>query len=129
MITGGLIIQHNIVTHGNAHEVVAAGGGQQNGKVFQVVLIGFHVVGIADVNTHGNTGQFTHEMVFQTGTGDLFASGLVAAIYAERPLTQAVEFAGRLVADAMRITPDQPDYRLRGVSFETVLSDVTDLIR
>ena len=29
----------------------------------------------------------------------------------------------------MRITPDQPDYRLRGVSFETVLSDVTDLIR
>ena len=63
------------------------------------------------------------------GTGDLFASGLVAAIYAERPLTQAVEFAGRLVADAMRITPDQPDYRLRGVSFETVLSDVTDLIR
>ena len=63
------------------------------------------------------------------GTGDLFASGLVAAIYAERPLTQAVEFAGRLVADAMRITPDQPDYRLRGVSFETVLSDVTDLLR
>ena len=63
------------------------------------------------------------------GTGDLFASGLVAAIYAERPLTQAVEFADRLVADAMRITPDQPDYRLRGVSFETVLSDVTDLLR
>ncbi len=63
------------------------------------------------------------------GTGDLFASGLVAAIYAERPLTQAVEFAGRLVTDAMRITPDQPDYRLRGVSFETVLSDVTDLLR
>ena len=63
------------------------------------------------------------------GTGDLFASGLVAAIYAERPLTQAVEFAGRLVADAMRITPDQPDYQLRGVSFETVLSDVTDLVR
>ena len=63
------------------------------------------------------------------GTGDLFASGLVAAIYAERSLTQAVEFAGRLVTDAMRITPDQPDYRLRGVSFETVLSDVTDLLR
>lgn len=62
------------------------------------------------------------------GTGDLFASGLTAAIYAGLSLYEAVEFACKLVRDAMRITPDQPDYQLRGVSFESVLGDVTALL-
>lgn len=63
------------------------------------------------------------------GTGDLFASGLTAAIYTGRSLYEAVEFAGKLVRDAMTITPDQPDYQVRGVSFESVLGDVTELLR
>ena len=29
----------------------------------------------------------------------------------------------------MTITPDQPDYQVRGVSFESVLGDVTELLR
>ena len=62
------------------------------------------------------------------GTGDLFASGLTAAIYAGRGLRAAVEFAGTLVRDAMAITRDQPNYELRGVSFESVLGDVTALL-
>ena len=62
------------------------------------------------------------------GTGDLFASGLTAAIYAGESLLSAVEFAGSLVRHAMEITPEQPDYQVRGVSFESVLGDVTALL-
>ena len=62
------------------------------------------------------------------GTGDLFASGLTAAIFCGRNLRVAVEFAGTLVRDAMAITRDQPNYELRGVSFESVLGDVTALL-
>ena len=62
------------------------------------------------------------------GTGDLFASGLTAAIFAGRSLHDAVKFACSLVVDAMRITPEQPDYEVRGVSFESVLGDVTALL-
>ena len=63
------------------------------------------------------------------GTGDLFASGLTAAIYTGRSLLDAVEFAGTLVRDAMSVTRDQPDYETRGVSFESVLGDVTALLK
>lgn len=62
------------------------------------------------------------------GTGDLFASGLTAAIYAGESLLSSVEFAGSLVRHAMEITPEQPDYQVRGVSFESVLGDVTALL-
>lgn len=62
------------------------------------------------------------------GTGDLFASGLTAAIFAGRSLAESVEFAGTLVRDAMRITREQPDFEVRGVSFETVLGEVTALL-
>lgn len=62
------------------------------------------------------------------GTGDLFASGLTAAIFAGKPLLESVRFAGTLVRDAMAITPDQPDHEVRGVSFESVLGEVTALI-
>lgn len=62
------------------------------------------------------------------GTGDLFASGLTAAIFCGRNLRAAVGFAGTLVRDAMAITRDQPNYELRGVSFESVLGDVTALL-
>ena len=62
------------------------------------------------------------------GTGDLFASGLCAAVYAGESLSASVEFACALVRHAMQITPDQPDYQVRGVSFESVLGDVTALL-
>ena len=62
------------------------------------------------------------------GTGDLFASGLVAAVYAGENLLSSVRFASELVRHAMQITPEQPDYEVRGVSFESVLGDVTALL-
>ena len=62
------------------------------------------------------------------GTGDLFASSLTAAIYAGRDLRRAVEFAGDLVRDAMRITREQPDFEVRGVSFEPTLGKIAGLL-
>ena len=63
------------------------------------------------------------------GTGDLYASALLAALMAGDSLLQGVEFASRLVRDAMRVTSEQPDYEVRGVSFETVLGEITQLVR
>lgn len=62
------------------------------------------------------------------GTGDLYASGLLAAVMAGRSLLESVEFASTLVRDAMRITSKQPDFEVRGVSFESVLGEVTRLL-
>lgn len=62
------------------------------------------------------------------GTGDLFASVLTAAVYTGRSLREAVEFAGELVREAMRITREQPDFEMRGVSFEPTLGKVAALL-
>ena len=63
------------------------------------------------------------------GTGDLFASSLTAALFAGRPLDAAVLFASEFVRDVMRVTIEQPDFEMRGVSFETSLDKVTELLR
>lgn len=62
------------------------------------------------------------------GTGDLFASALAAAIYTGRTTRDAVDFAGEFVRDAMRVTLEQPDFEMRGVSFEPVLGKITALL-
>lgn len=62
------------------------------------------------------------------GTGDLYASALLAAIMAGRSLYDAVDFAGTFVRDAMRITGEQPDFEVRGVSFESQLGKVAALL-
>lgn len=63
------------------------------------------------------------------GTGDLFASSLTAAVMAGRGLVEATRFAGEFVRECMEITRHQPEYQMRGVSFETRLSRITDLLR
>lgn len=62
------------------------------------------------------------------GTGDLYASALLAAIMCGKSLYDSVVFAGEEVSEAMRITCKQPDYELRGVSFETTLGKVAALL-
>lgn len=62
------------------------------------------------------------------GTGDLYASSLLAAIMAGKSLFDAVDFAGGFVRDAMRITCKQPDFEVRGVSFESELGKVAALL-
>ncbi|MBS5451049.1 MAG: bifunctional hydroxymethylpyrimidine kinase/phosphomethylpyrimidine kinase [Coriobacteriia bacterium] len=63
------------------------------------------------------------------GTGDLYASGLTAAVMAGRGLVEAARFAGEFVRDAMEITRYQPNYEMRGVSFEPVLGEVAALLK
>lgn len=63
------------------------------------------------------------------GTGDLYASGLLAAIMNGSSLYDAVKFAGEFVHDAMVETRKQPDFEMRGVSFESVLGEVTALVK
>ena len=62
------------------------------------------------------------------GTGDLYASALLAAVMAVRSLYDAVDFAGTFVRDAMRVTCLQPDFEVRGVSFESKLGEVAALL-
>lgn len=63
------------------------------------------------------------------GTGDLYASCLLAAIMAGRSLVEAVTFAGAFVHDAMKISAKQPAFKDRGVSFEPLLGRVCTLLQ
>lgn len=62
------------------------------------------------------------------GTGDVYASCVLAAIMAGRSLVEAVAFAGEFVHDAMIVSADQPEFEDRGVSFEPLLGKVADLL-
>ena len=85
---------------------------------------------IASAEDNGAVEEVTSELLpyMLHGTGDLFASGLTAAIYAGRDVRDAVDFAGELVRDAMKVTREQPDYEVRGVSFEPTLGKVAALL-
>ncbi|EOS50157.1 bifunctional hydroxymethylpyrimidine kinase/phosphomethylpyrimidine kinase [Adlercreutzia caecimuris] len=62
------------------------------------------------------------------GTGDVFASTLLAAAMAGRDLACATAFAADFTADAMVVSAKQPDFEARGVSFEPLLGKVTALL-
>lgn len=62
------------------------------------------------------------------GTGDLFASSLLAAVMAGKDLAEATAFAGEFVVDAMKVTALQPDFKARGVSFEPLLGKIAALL-
>lgn len=63
------------------------------------------------------------------GTGDLFASALLSAVMCGRGLVEAAEFASNFVIHAMEITRKQPNFELRGVSFESILGEVCALVK
>ena len=62
------------------------------------------------------------------GTGDLFASALLAALMTGRDVGAATVFAADLTADAMVVSAKQPDFENRGVSFEPLLGTVAALL-
>lgn len=62
------------------------------------------------------------------GTGDLYASSLLAAVMVGKDMASAVEFAGNITHDAMIVSSKQPNFQDRGVNFETLLGQVTDLL-
>ncbi len=61
------------------------------------------------------------------GTGDVYASCVLAGIMKGRSLVEAVAFAGNFVHDAMLVSAEQPHFMDRGVSFEPLLGKVSAL--
>jgi pyridoxine kinase len=62
------------------------------------------------------------------GTGDLFASALLAAVMTGADLAEATRFASDLVPAAMVVSAQQPNFQDRGVSFEPLLGKVASLL-
>ena len=62
------------------------------------------------------------------GTGDVYASALLAAIMCGRSVVEAAAFAGDMVYEAMVLSANQPRYLERGVSFEPLLGKVSALL-
>ena len=70
---GALVVEHDVVGAGHAHDVVDAGGAEQREQRVHVVLVGLGVVGVADVAAHGQAEQLAAEVVFEAGAEDLLA--------------------------------------------------------
>ena len=83
------------------------------------------------VATESERGEIVSELLSYMlhGTGDLFASALLAAVMCGQEIADAVEFAGEFVCESMEITREQPNFELRGVSFETKLGLIAQLLR
>ena len=83
-------------------------------------------VGGADCETREVSNEYLPYMLH--GTGDVYASCLLAAVMAGRSLEEAVAFAGSFTHDAMIVSAKQPNFQERGVSFEPLLGQVTALL-
>ena len=68
-----LVIQHDIVGSGHAHDEADAGGGEQRQQIVHVVLIGFGVVGVTNVDAQRQAEQLAAEMILEPGANDLLA--------------------------------------------------------
>lgn len=84
-------------------------------------------VGGIDCETYELSNEYLPYMLH--GTGDVYASCLLAAIMAGRTLEEAVRFAGDFTHDAMIVSAKQPNFQERGVSFELLLGKVSDLLK
>lgn len=62
------------------------------------------------------------------GTGDVYASCVLAGLMAGKSLVESVAFAGSFVHDAMLVSAEQPNFMDRGVSFEPLLTQVCGLL-
>ncbi len=63
------------------------------------------------------------------GTGDVYASCVLAAVMTGRSVVEAADFAGDFVHDAMIVSAKQPNFKERGVSFELLLGKASSLLR
>ena len=83
-------------------------------------------VGGVDMEPCEATNEYLPYMLH--GTGDVYASCLLAAVMAGKSLQEAVVFAGEFVRDAMVLSAKQPHFQERGVSFESLLGQVSALL-
>ena len=59
-----LVVKHDVIGSGDSHDVVDPGGAKGGEEGVHVVLIGFGVVGVADVDSHGEAEELAAEVVF-----------------------------------------------------------------
>ncbi len=71
----------------------------------------------------------TKEKGMYHGTGDVFASVLLAAILNGKSLNESVDTAVKIVAHAIRNTPKNDPKRLYGVSFEASIPLLVDMMK
>src|ERR1700730_12103521 len=88
MKAGGLVVEHDIVRAGHPHEVIAARGRKQKHKIISGVLVGHGVIGVADVASHRQPQQLSHEVIFQSGANDL---ALVVEIFGPNEAYDAID--------------------------------------
>lgn len=84
-------------------------------------------VGGADMATREVSNEYLPYMLH--GTGDVYASCVLAGVMAGKSLADSVAFAGDFVHDAMVVSAEQPHFRERGVSFEPLLGKVCQLLK
>ncbi|MDO4842224.1 MAG: bifunctional hydroxymethylpyrimidine kinase/phosphomethylpyrimidine kinase [Phoenicibacter congonensis] len=103
-----------------ARNVVLKGVQREGEKKIRNFVGGEEVDGIIEVNN-----DYVEYMLH--GTGDVYASCVLAGVMKGVSLEKSVEFAGDFVHDAMLVSAKQPHFMDRGVSFETLLHKVCDL--
>ena len=103
MESGALIHKHTVVAERNADNVIASGGDEKRGEVFDVILVGLHMVRITCVAAHRHSRQLAHEMIFKAGADDLLriievlgADKADDRAYKERLITLGKTVAARL---------------------------------
>lgn len=84
-------------------------------------------VGGTDMATREVSNEYLPYMLH--GTGDVYASCVLAGVMAGKSLADSVAFAGDFVHDAMVVSAEQPHFRERGVSFEPLLGKVCQLLK
>ena len=70
---GGLVIEHDVIGAGDAHDEVASGHAEECEKRIHIVLVGLRVIRVADVAAHREAEQFPAEVILEPGADDLFA--------------------------------------------------------
>lgn len=102
-----------------AKNVVLKGIKREGESIIRNFVGGDSVDGILEVNN-----EYIDYMLH--GTGDVYASCVLAGVMKGKSLVDSVEFAGNFVHDAMIVSGKQPHFKERGVNFETILSQVCD---
>src|SRR5580704_16116018 len=52
METGRLVVEHNVVRPGDAHDVIVPGDTEQRQQIIHIILVCFRVIGVTDIASH-----------------------------------------------------------------------------
>ncbi|MDO5427141.1 MAG: PfkB family carbohydrate kinase [Coriobacteriia bacterium] len=80
------------------------------------------------INSEG-TQEFSSPYIDEDihGAGDLFDSALVAKIAKGTNIEEATDFATKITFDAVKLTVGQADFKTKGIAFEPVLKEITNI--